>query len=156
MDLWFYDELPIQAYQKFLSRPWWYRVWVIQEVSVAKEAIFVCGSKRVRSECLGIASNILFLFRTPALGRTGASKNVWNKEAKRKHDLNMQIGAAFYGMDMMMGFRSRNIRGLDDLCALLALLMQTAGVNELGAMNDRDRIFALLGLASDGRPRNFN
>lgn len=37
------NEFPVEAYYKFHDRSWWYRVWVIQEGSVAKEAVFVCG-----------------------------------------------------------------------------------------------------------------
>jgi hypothetical protein len=39
--------LPLSAMTALLSRPWWSRIWVRQELAVASEAIFACGQQRV-------------------------------------------------------------------------------------------------------------
>jgi hypothetical protein len=35
------------ALHKLLSRPWWTWVWVLQEIVMAKQAIFICGEKSI-------------------------------------------------------------------------------------------------------------
>ncbi|SPO01583.1 uncharacterized protein DNG_04256 [Cephalotrichum gorgonifer] len=39
------EEVRYGEIRELLSRPWWTRVWIIQEVVVAKKLLFVCGSE---------------------------------------------------------------------------------------------------------------
>lgn len=39
-----FDQLELS---EFLSRPWWSRVWILQEVAVAKEALLMCGTATI-------------------------------------------------------------------------------------------------------------
>ncbi|KAK3389583.1 hypothetical protein B0H63DRAFT_537583 [Podospora didyma] len=59
------EEFPItaspilRAMIAWQRRPWFYRVWVLQEFSLAPEAVFVCGSKRVPVDLLIFARQIV-------------------------------------------------------------------------------------------------
>ncbi len=35
------------AYNSFLERPWWTRVWVIQEVAVSDKVVVLCGEHSI-------------------------------------------------------------------------------------------------------------
>jgi hypothetical protein len=50
---------PAKALHSFTDRPWWLRVWVVQELSVAREFNFACGEKRISYHHLQAA---LFFF----------------------------------------------------------------------------------------------
>lgn len=42
-----FDMSAIEAISRLLSRPYWERVWVVQEVACAKEVVVMCGSERL-------------------------------------------------------------------------------------------------------------
>ncbi|KAF2804944.1 HET-domain-containing protein, partial [Mytilinidion resinicola] len=43
---------PVASMKSLFTRPWWGRVWVLQEITVPKNAEFVCGTKKItRSRC---------------------------------------------------------------------------------------------------------
>jgi hypothetical protein len=45
--------IPIQEIQNLFKRPWWSRTWVLQELSLARKACFVCGNKVLsRRRCI--------------------------------------------------------------------------------------------------------
>jgi hypothetical protein len=48
-----------KALAKLFARPWWERVWVRQEVAVAKEATVHCGSESCSFHALTLTLNIL-------------------------------------------------------------------------------------------------
>jgi Heterokaryon incompatibility protein (HET) len=50
---------PLKALRSFTERPWWLRVWVMQELSVARDVNFACGEKRISYDHLQAA---LFFF----------------------------------------------------------------------------------------------
>jgi hypothetical protein len=41
------DLLPLTGMKEFFTRPWWGRIWVLQEVTFAKNTDFICGSKMI-------------------------------------------------------------------------------------------------------------
>jgi hypothetical protein len=38
---------PIESLRSFVNRPYWTRVWIVQELSLARDVLFVCGNKRI-------------------------------------------------------------------------------------------------------------
>ncbi|KAK0638933.1 heterokaryon incompatibility protein-domain-containing protein [Cercophora newfieldiana] len=58
-------ERVVNAMRKFLFREWWSRLWVVQEVVLAREVSFFCGARRIEevemsvgmSAFLGLLSN---------------------------------------------------------------------------------------------------
>jgi hypothetical protein len=53
--------IPLESYGKLIARPWFYRVWVVQEVSVARSVVFKCGEKDISYDQL-FASYLFFNF----------------------------------------------------------------------------------------------
>ena len=121
---------------------------------MAKEVVFVCGKKRLGSHCVKSGGNILFLH--PAMARSGYYEMPDDEEAKRKYNMAKKIQMVSSPMDLMVSFRSyyqRTRQDSDKECNPFSLLQQTAIFDDpstkLRATDDRDRIFGLLGLASD-------
>lgn len=40
-------EAELSALQHLLGRPWWYRIWVVQEVALSKEVVLHCGPRNL-------------------------------------------------------------------------------------------------------------
>ncbi|EPE33781.1 hypothetical protein GLAREA_06794 [Glarea lozoyensis ATCC 20868] len=41
------DEATMDALSKLFKRPWWHRMWIVQEATLAKNLTFVCGSRQI-------------------------------------------------------------------------------------------------------------
>ncbi|KAL7893891.1 heterokaryon incompatibility domain-containing protein, partial [Trichoderma sp. TUCIM 5745] len=50
-----FDDVPCQGLRSLLSRPWFRRVWILQEVASAKSAIVCCGNLAVAANIFAIA-----------------------------------------------------------------------------------------------------
>jgi hypothetical protein len=111
---------------QFLSHPWFRRVWTIQEVSVTRKAVFCCGPHKVDFETLYMA-----VVLTEAICFNGQRKQLYRLGYKRVRRLNKYrraINAPKYHLPLWE----------------LLWMERTAQ-----ATDDRDKVFALLGLASD-------
>lgn len=51
----------LQCIDLLLAREYWRRIWVVQEVALAQEAVVVCGKKRLHLAMFGDATNSLAL-----------------------------------------------------------------------------------------------
>jgi hypothetical protein len=38
---------PMESLRSFVNRPYWYRVWVVQELSLARDVVFACGERQI-------------------------------------------------------------------------------------------------------------
>ncbi|PMD19512.1 HET-domain-containing protein [Hyaloscypha hepaticicola] len=38
---------PMESLRSFVNKPYWTRVWIVQELSLAQDVIFACGNKRI-------------------------------------------------------------------------------------------------------------
>jgi hypothetical protein len=47
----------LSALESFLERPYWNRLWVLQEMILATELVFLCGSQRLAWEWLGLVAS---------------------------------------------------------------------------------------------------
>lgn len=56
------SKLPLQPLLELMGRPWWQRVWVVQELTVARRAVFACGAKRIPVEILDAALKVALCF----------------------------------------------------------------------------------------------
>ncbi|KAI8951141.1 HET-domain-containing protein [Xylaria longipes] len=147
---------PVREMKNILERPWFERVWVLQEIAVSKRATFICGTMRIDRVMLCAAINAYQCFRQ-TLGGTISGKNGAN------------IGGSFslYHCKIFpeMFFRAMTMANAPRIMMmshfpLLALLrltcvgspnLQKHGPHHLDSSDPRDKIFALLGLASDRR-----
>lgn len=111
----------------FLCRPWFTRVWVVQEAVMAQKVIITCGNRRID----------------------------WND----LHTAVESIEGINYGqlietrhLRIMSLHRYRRRRAEKDLALSRLLFVE----RPQSATDDRDKVFALLGLATDGLPIQAN
>lgn len=48
---------PLEGMASLFKRAWWGRIWVLQEITMAQKAGFVCGTKRISRRCYKAALN---------------------------------------------------------------------------------------------------
>lgn len=114
----FKDEDSRQAFIEFFERPYWSRVWIIQEIIAGSQVIVYCGAKSTKLE------NI-----EKVLGRTAEGKEY------------LRTGQ----VPNFEAFRRSQFSG--KASPLVKLLMSSRASL---ATDPRDKVYALLGLASDG------
>ncbi|KAK0654861.1 heterokaryon incompatibility protein-domain-containing protein [Cercophora newfieldiana] len=114
------------AFQKLMERPWWRRVWVIQEVAAARGQVWVgCGAYWLRWETFLCASHTIANFED----------HPFFSPLKR-------FGAGAKWIQDKSALRLRNDGRLDSWGGLLSILFET---HAYAATDPRDRIYALLG-----------
>ncbi|KAM7211320.1 Heterokaryon incompatibility protein (HET) domain containing protein [Rhypophila decipiens] len=119
-----------KAFREFVARPWWRRTWVIQEVAVAREVMVVCGAEEIKWEML--ARNLAELMVVmDSLGPEKAPMRVDDDVS----------GVAAFREEYEDGQR----RGL------VEVLNRFRGWE---ATDDRDKVFGLLGITSEGEERS--
>ncbi|KAH5048795.1 hypothetical protein HBH96_207530 [Parastagonospora nodorum] len=126
---------------ELLYRPWFRRVWIIQEILCARHALFVCGADFLEANTfLAIINSML---ETEALPR------IMSFHAKKTELANGTKRTALQQLDFMVQARTRSISPLtltDFRGNLLDYLSQTRWAE---ATNPRDKIYGILGLAKD-------
>lgn len=127
------DELDVGDIREILHRPWWKRIWVIQEAVVAEKLVFVIGSDTFELEHLRRSIDRM---RTLRVG-VEAFGIVVNPEVYSAQDETFRI--ILHLRDLW-----RNGRFFIHLHDLMYEF------RHLHCTNDRDRVFGFLGLASAG------
>ena len=108
----------IQGFMEFFQRPYWSRVWIIQEIIAASKVVVYCGSSSTKLE------NIEMVLKRTAEGKEFLRRGqVPNFEAFRKSQISGKASP------------------------LVKLLMSSRASL---ATDPRDKVFAMLGIASDG------
>ncbi|KAH6716433.1 heterokaryon incompatibility protein-domain-containing protein, partial [Leptodontidium sp. MPI-SDFR-AT-0119] len=150
--------IPTESLRSFVLRPWWTRVWVVQEISVASSVTFVCGDQRIKYDDLHNALQFyafyimrkaenfqarhglvkLFMIRTllalqNAPYDSPATQMLW---LSYKYKLEKKF----------TGGRSL-LRTLE----ILHVVKDTSSKVRLQATDDRDMIYGLLGLVEDAK-----
>ncbi|KAF5627110.1 heterokaryon incompatibility 6 OR allele [Fusarium sp. NRRL 52700] len=127
--------------RKWFERPYFSRVWIIQEFCLCPDTIFVCGSKTIPVDFVKFA---VLLLQT-AIGNMphGDYEQLQPPEMplERLSEVSSEPTARLFGC------RSRHQKHKDD--ELYMLLRRLFVELETNATVHRDRIFALLGLAAD-------
>lgn len=143
---------PVEAMADIFERPWWGRTWVLQEISLAQKAGFVCGNKRISRRCCTAALNsfkaLKFVFQEMSI-LEGA---IITSTAYQK-----SVSMASFDWRPTVQLAMRDTQRYTPY-PLLALLRATClgatqhpikTVLALEASDPRDRIYGLLGLAAD-------
>jgi hypothetical protein len=135
--------------QKLIERPWFRRVWVLQEFLAAHEVIFVCGEYSFRWEALFVAATSMKNLRRITFTKT-LTQNLERVDIEGEL-LGLHPGG--YETDM---FRMRcDYQGNKEVYTLWDLLI-SAKAGGIKSTDPRDYIFALLGLASDSETLGIN
>jgi hypothetical protein len=106
-----------------LNRPWWTRVWVVQEVAVARNVLVQCGKSTISWDTL-----------RQAYAGPPSMSSLYNTQSEQK------LPNVFQKLDIIRGLRGRGVP--------IRLLDLMAGYRHCQATDSRDKIFALMGLTS--------
>ena len=130
-----YKDRQWRALGRFLQRPWFSRVWIIQEVVMSTNTIFVCGKETFTpAEMSKLVDRLMNLPTYPSFtGRSGTGSNgVW-----------------------CVGI-------IDHLCKMQGSATRTSSIELLGigmaskATDPRDKIYALLSLGQSGIQADYS
>jgi len=129
-------DLTIQSIGKLLTRKWWFRVWILQEVQLAKDVLMVCGDFGIPLDDLRRAFDAIARFgNTIKLGEVHSD----TAKAIRRY--------ITFKPPKMLGATSPQCLNLPGKSRGLEDMIKES--NGLIATNPRDHIFALLSMAID-------
>jgi hypothetical protein len=138
-------------------RPWFTRLWVVQEIALAPADIVICGTKTANFWALFTGVCHLVYIRPP-----GSNSSSLTQLAK--HSLPL----IFRGWDVPAGHHDRWPRAADEVYYLesiyrpikrakrQSLRQLLACCHGKKATEERDAVFALFSLAGDTSPRDWN
>jgi hypothetical protein len=145
-------EFPYQALKLLSERNYWTRVWIVQEVSVPSEVMFVCGCKRLSFR--HFAAAIIFLsFRRGVVLRNTIADDLL--DPVRGPALTTMLSTyPNPTLGVLIGARRKYQRETgvpETLMELLArgCVVASSSESDRKASDRRDRIYGLLGLSSD-------
>ncbi|KAG6364513.1 hypothetical protein INS49_006114 [Diaporthe citri] len=119
-----FDEAQIRALEELFWRPWFERLWVVQEVLLSADAVVVCGRQETTALSVKVAAALLAKKATMPSRCDGLSDGFLPRLS--------QI------LNVFEESRHRQ---------LLELVRDTRG---LKCVDDRDKVYAVLSLAKDG------
>jgi hypothetical protein len=123
---------PVEEVAKLLSREWWGRVWVWQELVMARNVVFACGDDKI-APTEGDASDVFDTFLS-----------TWDQQAREFGRPAKMIDHRPWTMiDTRMTFTQTG------RLQSLKWLLSESHLAALGATDPRDHIYALLLLAGD-------
>lgn len=124
---------PTAAVLSLMNRPWWQRIWVVQEVVLANKVYVICGNMDTNWHLITLAfTAIVELPAINALFHDALSKHLEPLRPLLRCDPKL-IGAAIYGV----GQEPKPLK------------QRMFEVNGMKAIDPRDHIFSLLGMSSD-------
>ncbi|KAI1073928.1 HET-domain-containing protein [Whalleya microplaca] len=144
--------LPVPGMKSLFERAWWGRVWVLQEIAVSERAEFICGSVRISRCRLCAAFNAFAAFRALLNDRMAATGD---DLSLKKYHTEIMINLFHYRpLIMTNAWRIHQVGQFTLICLLHltcvgSINLQRHGPHNLECGDPRDRIFALLGIASD-------
>lgn len=152
---------PLEMLQSLMQRPWWSRIWVLQELLLSPNPIFVCGqqtisarvfvaSLRLYEAALVVYSERLLLQPRHDLFSRLYSKRISNV-TRTFHDMADVPALVLYTTQLRQITRSR-YHGIEEPHFALGNLWDlvqdiTTSTQRLDASDPRDRIYALIGIA---------
>ncbi|KAI0416525.1 heterokaryon incompatibility protein-domain-containing protein [Xylaria grammica] len=139
---------PTEEYTAFSYRAFWKRIWVLQEVFLAKDLHFLCGDRRLASKHLAGAVILLENFQQHLIHRQGISRE--QMKSTQSHLEKFVYGSSVFP-EMHRVIIYTSIYPPDVVS--LRIAMTNFCVKELprgsSATDPRDMIFGLLGFAND-------
>lgn len=122
--------VPISPLVSLFERGFWRRIWIMQEICLAKVLVFVCGRTTVAWHLFFAGFWALQLFKH-------AHRIEWRPLGAASSEINFFIGGSYLYNDAYCGSK-QPLRTLLEVCR-----------QHTSASNPRDMVFALSGLASD-------
>jgi heterokaryon incompatibility protein (HET) len=122
------------AVQELFARPWWTRVWTLQEFILSKEVVFYCGDKHLSRKLLD--SSLFAIWLCSYATKLPVNKGSWSAAWSRRR--------------LLQWYRHKDGRKLQD-SGPMQLVSMLAYFSDHDSTIDHDRIYSLLGLAADSR-----
>ena len=132
------DESEPELVTKLLQRSYFERVWVLQEIAVSKNFVFVCGTASVPGLIAHLAITLFLMWKGERFGQL-ANANTPLMEALIPT-----------GVIVHLGLRNPQPKTLTDLLQYV-FSPRSPPSHGLQATDPRDRVYALLGMASDSK-----
>jgi hypothetical protein len=129
----------LDAAAEFFTRPWWSRLWIVQELSVAKKAVFIWGKDAFDWEACARTVVVFNNYIGHLQHSPEFEQDAWQR-INGGHERAWAVAALY----------QRFKKG--DRRPLLGLL-QDFWINE--ATDPRDKVYALLGLATDSHTESI-
>lgn len=124
-----------ESWRRFLARPWFRRLWVMQEYALASKVDMMYGTSYVHGEVLpGLLPQIFDRGLTPRI-IPGA------ESYKQQHNANLNCAAMSAMLSARQDIQADRSRGLLHHLRYLASFCEVT--------DERDKVYALLGLATD-------
>ena len=145
------------AVQHLMIREWWYRAWVLQEFCVGREVYFACGSKKLS---LALFDNVIMTFNTIdniSSAHVLHTTEQWLTASKQDKPKRLSEKAGTTDVKHAIDFLRQwffHQHSLEQKKRSLLDLLVTFYVNVrpraiLRSTDPRDRMYGLLGIASD-------
>ena len=138
----------------FSEREYWTRTWIVQEVSVAQDVTLMCGSKKLSFRTFSAASNFCGYARKRRAETMTLDQ--WMDPVRGPLIQASMAKAPSAAPNVIIGIRRRYQRETGDPESVLGLLKRScfarAAIHPLKATDNRDKIYALLGLDSSDKP----
>jgi len=139
----------VAALTALLQRDWWYRVWVLQEFSTARQVYFQCGNKRSKLDIFETAVTLTnMLIHSTTYSFAGTMMLTGQTIGKITESPITNMARSFFAeRHHFQGIVSQNQRNMVDLL----LAFNTIGITDLRlrATDPKDKIYGILGLARD-------
>lgn len=143
------DLTAMSAMVVWYRRPWFARVWVLQEYALATKPFFICGYKRLEAKLVFLAMQIWGADPTTTCFLTPENGHVSMERWALLNELQNEPVTKFVTAKARHDGPSRGQGPGNSLFELVRRLHETADTHEVLATDPRDRIYGLLGLAVD-------
>jgi len=131
-----FDERPWRALEKLFERPWWTRVWIIQESTTLETPTYIfCGSENITTKSLYIACVVILILATKS--PIYQQLKDYDIDTGKAHKLRQIVNGRFVG--------GRNLQTLN-------LLRE---FRPFQATDPRDKVYAIAPLAADAEQTEY-
>ncbi len=125
---------------ELFRRPWWKRVWCLQEVELAKDVLILCGDFGMP---IGVLQNAF-----AAINDFGAQIGLGDPLTEVARTIRVELGSR---PPRILGAAAAGPGRVNRMERLEPLKKRIESSNGMGATDPRDHVFALLALASDAK-----
>lgn len=147
---WFPDGVPnfdLESTQRILQRPWFRRVWILQEAALNENANFYCGSHSISKHVFQAGARMIIALTNEIFTHGRAISN------------DLPVWQTLAGTNFISRRTLHFVVKADKKFSLETLLLgitMNLGEWPYESTDPRDRVFAILGLASDSTALNVH
>lgn len=145
------------ALERLSNLPFWYRVWILQELALAKSLHYMCPSARI-SHGKGILA-VTCVMETLKLVRKDTAHELTGLIHSRVYVLLTKLNLVHHRMHLRQSFHREMARGrpLGEATGggTLSMLLLTLFSGNIRATNPRDFVYGVLGLTDLGIAPNY-